>query len=125
MNYLVCQSYALLVYVDLTLRSKGLERLYDSLRNRLTNNVPATGRVPYGRLCRAVDLACVFYPKTVFCLQRSAAGVLLLRRYGWPAEFVTGSDFGTFESHAWLELDGQVINDKTYLHEMYEVLDRC
>jgi hypothetical protein len=82
-------------------------------------------RISHKRLCHAMDLASVFYPKTVLCLQRSAAAVFLLRRYGWPAEFVTGCAIGTFENHAWVELAGQVVNDKPYMHEMYQVLDRC
>jgi hypothetical protein len=72
-----------------------------------------------------MDLACVFYPKTVHCLQRSVATVYLLRGHGWPAEFVNGCDIGTYENHAWVELFGQVVSDKPYMQEMYQVLDRC
>jgi len=72
-----------------------------------------------------MDLACVFYPKTVLCLQRSVATIVLLRGCGWPAEFVNGCNIGTFENHAWVELFGQVVSDKPYVQEMYQVLDRC
>jgi hypothetical protein len=30
-----------------------------------------------------------------------------------------------FKSHAWVELDGKVINDKPYMLEMYRPLERC
>lgn len=125
MIYLVIRSYLLLVSVNATLKRHGFKRLYDSLRERSTRDLDEKKRISYERLCRAMDLACVFYPKTVLCLQRSAAAVFLLRRYGWPAEFVAGCAIGTFENHAWVELAGQVINDKPYMHEMYQVLDRC
>ena len=36
------------------------------------------------QICRAVDLACIWYPKEVFCLQRSAVTVCLLRRLCTP-----------------------------------------
>jgi Transglutaminase-like superfamily len=123
--YLVIKSYLLLVSVNTTLKRHGFKRVYDSLCERRTRGTVEKQRVPYERLCRAMDLACVFYPKTVLCLQRSAAAVFLLRRHGWPAEFVTGCAIATFENHAWVELAGQIVNDKPYMHEMYQVLDRC
>ena len=125
MTYLVLRSYFLLITVDFALRRGGLKRAYEVVRNSKVNQTVASQRVPHQRICHAVDLACVFYPKTVFCLQRSVAAVITLRRYGWPAEFVTGCSIGTFENHAWVELDGAVVNDKPYIHEMYQVLDRC
>jgi hypothetical protein len=73
----------------------------------------------------AVDLACVFYPKRVLCLQRSAATALLLRRHGIHAELVIGAQMMPFKSHAWVEVDGVVANDKPYLHDIYQVLERC
>jgi hypothetical protein len=123
--YLVLKSYLLLVSVNTTLRWHGFKLLYDSIREQPTRDVGGRMRISHKRLCHAMDLASVFYPKTVLCLQRSAAAVFLLRRYGWPAEFVTGCAIGTFENHAWVELAGQVVNDKPYMHEMYQVLDRC
>jgi len=125
MNYLTFKSYMLLIRVQIVLRRHGFKRLYDTLRELKTRDIPEAKRIPYERLCRAMDLACVFYPKTVLCLQRSVAAVLLLRPYGWPAEFVTGCALGTFENHAWVEMNGLIVNDKPYVHEMYEVLDRC
>ena len=72
-----------------------------------------------------MDLACVLYPKRVLCLQRSVATVLLLRANGWPVEIVNGCDISTFANHAWVELSRVVINDKPYMNEIYQVLDRC
>src|SRR2546429_201170 len=30
-----------------------------------------------------------------------------------------------FKAHAWVEVDGRVVNDKSYTPELYAVLDRC
>jgi len=30
-----------------------------------------------------------------------------------------------FAAHAWVELEGIVLNDKSYMPEIYSVLDRC
>ena len=125
MTYMICESYLFLVGVDFTLERHGFKQLHDAVSNRPTKDVADVRRVPHQRICRAMDLACVFYPKTVLCLQRSAATVLLLRRHGWPAQLVTGCALGIYENHAWVELAGVIVNDKPYIHEMYQVLDRC
>jgi hypothetical protein len=72
-----------------------------------------------------MDYACVFYVKRVLCLQRSAATTILLRRYGWSAEMVIGAQILPFKSHAWCEIKGEVVNDKPYMKDIYQVLERC
>jgi hypothetical protein len=72
----------------------------------------------------AVDEACVWYFKRVLCLQRSAVSVWLLRRAGLRAELVIGYRPVPFESHAWVELDGEVINDRPQYQRVFMVLDR-
>lgn len=76
-------------------------------------------------ICRAVDLACVFYFKEVRCLQRSAATTTLLRKNGISAEMVIGVRQCPFRAHAWVEVAGRTVNDKPYTPTMYAVLDRC
>lgn len=123
--YLILESYLLLVQVDFLLEHQGFQRLHEAVSSRRARNIADDGRIPCQRICRAMDLACVFYPKTVLCLQRSAATVFLLRRHGWSAQLVTGCALGIYENHAWAELGGVIVNDKPYIHEMYQVLDRC
>lgn len=125
MSYYFVNSYLLLIRAETTLRVRGFGTIYNAVRILPTRLFNRQAQIPYERLCQAMDLACVFYPKTVLCLQRSIATVFLLRHYGWPAELVTGCDIGTFENHAWAELFGQVISDKPYMHEIYQVIDRC
>ncbi len=76
-------------------------------------------------VCRAVDLACIWYPKEVLCLQRSAATACLLKHCGFTAQMVVGARLMPFKAHAWVEANGRVVNDKSYVPEMYSVLDRC
>jgi len=77
------------------------------------------------RLCHAMDVVCLFYPTQVLCLQRSAATVCFLRRYGVPARMVTGVQERPLRAHAWVEVDGRVVNDKPYTREIYAELDSC
>jgi|SRR5882757_8800262 len=77
------------------------------------------------RLCAAMDMACIWYPKQVLCLQRSAATACFLRQYGASALMVIGVQKLPFKAHAWVELEGRPVNDKSYTSEMYVALDRC
>jgi hypothetical protein len=72
----------------------------------------------------AVDEACVWYVKRAPCLQRSAVAACLLRRHGVPAELVIGYRALPFESHAWVEVDGQVVNDRPQYQKVFAVLER-
>lgn len=73
----------------------------------------------------ALDLACCFYPKRVLCLQRSAVLVRMLRAKGIPAQMVIGVQTLPFKAHAWVEVDGQIINDRLASREKFLVLEVC
>jgi hypothetical protein len=72
----------------------------------------------------AVDEACVWYVKRAACLQRSVVATWLLRRHGVAAALVIGCRPLPFESHAWVEVDGQVVNDRPQYQNVFTVLDR-
>jgi Transglutaminase-like superfamily len=77
------------------------------------------------RIVTAVNNACVWYPKRSLCLQRSAVLTCMLRSYGFPAAMVVGTQRVPFKAHAWVELDGQVVNDKPDMPELYAEIQRC
>lgn len=122
---LLLETYVHLVRIDVLMRFGGVRSIHALVRK----TEPASSRdgaaISVTALCQAVDLACVFYPKRVFCLQRSAATTLLLRRYGHTAELVLGAQMIPFRSHAWVEIEGAVVNDKPYMLDIYQVLERC
>jgi Transglutaminase-like superfamily len=72
----------------------------------------------------AVDEACVWYVKRAFCLQRSAVAAWLLRRHGFDASLVIGYRPVPFESHAWVEVDGRIVNDRPQYQSRFRVLER-
>ena len=125
MKRLVFESWLLLMCFEWIMRFRNFKELYRSVREHPVRRTVASRLVPHEDLCRAMDLACVFYLKRVFCLQRSAATTLLLRRHGFDAELVIGAKLLPFRSHAWVELHGRVINDRPYMHTIYQVLERC
>jgi hypothetical protein len=124
MSFLVLKAYLKLIHFDLYLARGNFARLYDKVRN-----YPVRARTPeqdaIERINGAVDMASIWYWKEALCLQRSAATACLLRKYGVPAQLVIGAQQLPFKAHAWVEVDGRVVNDKPYTAEMYAVLDRC
>lgn len=84
----------------------------------------AVRSTPPADIVWAVDEACVWYLRRVLCLQRSAVAVWLMRRRGLSAHLVIGYRPVPFESHAWVELDGHVVNDRPQYQRAFTVLDR-
>ena len=124
MSFLVLQAYLRLIQFDFYLAQGNFAALYDKVRYcPVANKTPSSDDIEQVR--SAVDLACIWYWKEALCLQRSAATACLLKRHGVPAQMVIGAQQMPFRAHAWVEVDGRVVNDKSYTPEMYRVLDRC
>lgn len=77
------------------------------------------------RVCDAVNHACAWYPKRALCLQRSVVTACLLRSNGVPAQMVLGAQKLPFKAHAWVEVNGNVINERRDVRSIYGVWERC
>ncbi|SRR6266567_8555184 len=124
MRLLTLKAFALLVVFDLYLKRGSFAALYRKVRKFPVSQKTSKPN-PVETLCSAVDMACIWYPKEVLCLQRSAATACFLRKSGIPARMIIGARQMPFKAHAWVEVNGNVVNDKPYTPEMYAVLDRC
>jgi hypothetical protein len=58
------------------------------------------------------------------CLQHSAVVTCLLRRRGVPAEMVLAAQDFPPKAHAWAEVAGRVVNDKSSVKNEYLILRR-
>jgi hypothetical protein len=60
------------------------------------------------------------------CLEQSLVLWMLLRRRGFPAELKIGvrKDGGEFEAHAWVELDGEALNNESEENREFVPFDR-
>ncbi|HEV2615164.1 MAG TPA: lasso peptide biosynthesis B2 protein [Candidatus Acidoferrales bacterium] len=124
MRFLALQAYRKLILFDLYLARGNFAAIYRKVRRfPVATRKPSPDAVE--RICYAVDLASIWYWKEALCLQRSAATACLLRQHGVQAQMVIGAQQMPFKAHAWVEVDGKVVNDKPYMREMYAVLDRC
>src|SRR5229473_785641 len=97
--------------------------------HRIVRNKKSRGRKgpPYAieRVCDAVNHACSWYPKRALCLQRSAVTTCLLRSCGVAAEMVIGAQKLPFKAHAWVEVGGRPVNERTDVQTIYGVWERC
>ena len=123
-SFLVLRSYLRLIQFEFYLAHRNFNGLYEKVRFFRVSAVPSSP-VTIEKICSSVDLACIWYWKEALCLQRSAATVCLLRSHGVNAELVIGTQQLPLKAHAWVEVEGRVVNDKPYTQEMYAVLDRC
>jgi hypothetical protein len=124
MSFLVLRAYLQLIRFDLYLARGNFAALYEKARQYPVGK-PAPAPDAIERICSAMDMASIWYWKEALCLQRSAATACLLKKYAVPAQLVIGAQQMPFKAHAWVEVEGRVVNDKPYVPEMYQVLDRC
>lgn len=121
---LVLKAYAELVRIDFPLRRNDFAGLYARVR-RMRAGKPPENPFAVESICGAVDRAAVWYWRQVSCLHRSAATTCLLREAGIAARLVIGAQAMPFRAHAWVEVEGRIVNDKPYISELYATLDRC
>lgn len=103
-------------------RPAGFARLCAWLHRRPTARRRVA--VPAEDVVWCIDEACVWYVKRAACLQRSTVATWMLRRHGIAAEMVIGCRPLPFESHAWVEVDGRVVNDLPQYQRAFVVLNR-
>jgi hypothetical protein len=77
-----------------------------------------------GKICNAVDSACVWYRRKALCLQRSAVTSCMLRAWGIAAEMVLASRVMPVMAHAWVEVNSSVVNDRPTVKKFYCTLAR-
>ena len=119
---LVAEAIAWLLLFDL-LALTGFASVHAFTKSRLVVELEPQPDVT-ARVCRAVEEACIWYFKRAYCLQRSAVAAWMLRRRGVAAQLVIGFRPAPVDSHAWVEVNGSVVNDRPQYQKFFRVLDR-
>ena len=122
LTLLVVRAWIGLLVFDVA-RRLGFARIHALLRRCRTARRRANERI-VDQIIWAVDEACVWYFARAACLQRSVVATWLLRRHGIDAELVIGYRAIPFESHAWVEVDGRVVNDRPQYKHVFATLER-
>jgi hypothetical protein len=124
MQFLMLKALLSLLMFD----ARGLGRDFVSMY-KMVSQWPVAQRTTNARavqlICDAVNNACVWYPRRVLCLQRSAVTTCLLRNCGVPAKMVMGIQDLPFKAHAWTEVNGRAINERRDVEKVYTILERC
>ncbi len=122
---LILRALLTLFAYDVLSKSCSFEAIYAMVKHwRVAGR---TGDIPntIDRVCRSVNYACIWYPKQVLCLQRSFVTTYLLRKHGIAAHMVLGAQKIPFKAHAWVEVSGQAVNERSNVQATYAVWDRC
>ncbi len=130
MSFLFVRAFFLVMFYDLLLARDdfpGIHRRVQKypIRDKHKPKNAVAAEDVRDKICRTLNNACVFYPRRAECLQRSAVLTCLLRRYGLSAQMVIGTQKLPFRAHAWVELDGRVVNDKQDMPQLYAEIARC
>lgn len=109
--------------VNVWLRIFGFQSICEAIRIWPVND---RASIPESQeqVCAAVKRAASWYPRQSVCLQRSVITTCLLRQSGVAADLVFGCRKIPFAAHAWVEVAGEVANDKRQVQEFYKVLSR-
>jgi transglutaminase-like putative cysteine protease len=83
---------------------------------------PGLTREQVERAAYHVALAAAFFPGRAVCLEQSLALFVLLRRRGVPAALRLGVQAYPFYAHAWVELDGEPVNEDREVVEKFRAL---
>jgi hypothetical protein len=121
---LFIQALLVLAWYDVISGCCRFKKVYSSMRGwKVTNRLPDSDTMD--RVCGAVNYACAWYPKQALCLQRSFTTTYLLRRAGIAAQTVFGTQQRPFKAHAWVEVNGHAVNERSNVQARYAIWDRC
>ncbi len=124
LKLLTLAALLVLVVSDFLLRLMSFSELYNLVKRwPVGEQGESVDVIP--KTCEAVTRAITWYPWRAMCLQRSVVTTCLIRSRGIPAELVIGCQKLPFMAHAWVEVEGEVVNDTPRVKKIHKVLDRC
>jgi hypothetical protein len=122
--FIVVEAYLGLIAHDAFMRKHDFAALHQEIKT-FPLRVKKPDHAVTEQVSNALDIACAFYPRQVLCLQRSAVLVKMLRKRGVPAHMIIGAQKLPFKAHAWVEVDGQIVNDRLASRETFLILEVC
>jgi len=124
----ILKAYITLIKVDSILKFFGFDHLINFIKNKyrrrkiyLTN---LTKEEDIKDITFSLNKACFYYLHRVKCLEWAAAFVLLSLEKGINSKLVIGVQNNPFNAHAWVEIDGKVIEDLAALPKQMAVILR-
>ena len=121
--FLLVQAFAELLLYETKNRFGGFQAVHRSVERVRVRRCFSDAKA-ITRVCEAVRLASCFFWKPVLCLPRAVVTTRLLRKRGVAATMVIGYRPSPFFSHAWVEVDGVIVNDSRAYQERLLVLEK-
>ena len=118
------RAFATLMRVHRTLRHCRYDELRQFLATRQRQGPAAHNAIEIARVMAAIERVCLWYVPRSRCLHRSAVLVSLLRSVGVDAVMVMGIRVEPYAGHAWVEVNGVVVNDDDAFVKSYIPVDR-
>lgn len=120
---LLCRSIWTLTMAGLIIKSGGYALVVKALRRNSQNIcVTAIRSVGTDEIMAHINKVFIFDFSNNRCLTYSLTLYLMARRMGLPAKLMVGVRTRPFFSHAWVELDGVIINDDPELREKLSII---
>jgi len=128
-RWLLIKAIVLLPVIAIGLLFMNFQRLRELLERFLPVPGDNTGVDTLDRAtctARLVQAAADRMPLAMTCLVRSTTLWWLLGRQGIDSEIRIGvnRDKGEFHAHAWVEIDGRVLNDRDDIHTRYAAFEQ-
>lgn len=120
---LLVQSAFLLILVDMALRVKGFKWTQLQLLERVSSVLRQDKLLP-SEIATVVDLVAGYLLRDRSCLRRSMLLWWLLMCRGIESELKIGFErqAGKLNGHAWVEIGGQVLNDKATVQTRFTLM---
>lgn len=121
---LLLRALLLLTAYDMLVLFRGFRAVHSTVQSWQTAKKHADD-TNIGVVVKAVNYACIWYPKRALCLQRSFVLTCMLRRNGINAQMILGASRIPFRAHAWVEVEGRAINERPMPKNDFAIWERC
>jgi hypothetical protein len=111
----VATCFAVIALMDVAPRLVGFRRALRLARWLASGNAADCDADAAAVTAHRIAVAGAFYPRRALCLEQSLALYVLLRRRGIAADLRLGVQARPFYAHAWVEVDGSPINERSEL----------
>jgi hypothetical protein len=114
-----------LIAAQVLLKVRGFCWLHRTVRRWPVRKRKCCDRSAVADVSAVIAKASRYCPRRVWCLERAAVTVCLLRWRGLPAKFVIGCQRTPFASHAWAEVFQTPVNEDALMIPLYRAIERC
>jgi hypothetical protein len=115
----IIKAFLILIQIHRLIKKRNLKGVLFEIGKHSHESLIKPSQHELKQLIAAVDAATLIYPKKTFCLIWAATFAILALKKKWDVRFSIGIQTNPFYAHAWVESNGQVINDD---HSILEVM---